>query len=203
MSAIIHLDEATARRILATVDAGLSHGLGAPHPGHMCVEAAVCFALDLPHSDDPKCVAQSLRKLKIALNDLAWPSPAERAKALRRLAIAQLGTNKDLDELEFTKRVLDLINTTILPIEKAYFDTHHDTWWQPFVTDWAKDIALDIDEGFFDDSHGGALGDIVGKSVRYTDYDFAHVAQFCEGVVQILIAMGAKGTEWLHLTEAH
>ena len=49
------------QKIRTTVDAGLSHGLGRPEPGQMCVEAAVCYALGLPHTDEPMCVGSAVR----------------------------------------------------------------------------------------------------------------------------------------------
>ena len=82
-----------ARKVLSFVYAGLSGGLGSPKPGEMCVEAAVCYALGLPHGDDPKCVHSAVRRFKIALNDSPWSSNAARSKGMRDLAIAQLGTN--------------------------------------------------------------------------------------------------------------
>ena len=45
-----------ARRVLEIVDAGLIKGLGVAEPGKMCVEAAICYALGLPHGDNPGCV---------------------------------------------------------------------------------------------------------------------------------------------------
>jgi len=59
------ITKATARRVLEVVDAGLVKGLGRPIPGYMCVEAAVCYAMGLPHSDEPACVSPALRSLKI------------------------------------------------------------------------------------------------------------------------------------------
>lgn len=57
MSATI-IDLTIAKKVLKTVNAGLVKGLGESEPGKMCVEAAVCYALGLPHSDDPwLCVA--------------------------------------------------------------------------------------------------------------------------------------------------
>lgn len=74
-----------ARKVLEIVDAGLSKGVGVPKPGKMCVEAAVCFAIGLPHGDDPQCVAPTLRAFKIRLNDSQWSSNMARAKGLRRI----------------------------------------------------------------------------------------------------------------------
>jgi hypothetical protein len=109
------INESLARRVLEVVDAGLVHGMGAPEPGKMCVEAAVCFAMGLPHSDEPTCVAPALRRLKIRLNDSRWSSDRARAKGLRRLAIAQLGSAGALDEKEFAKRCARLAIQTSVP----------------------------------------------------------------------------------------
>ena len=99
---------AVAAKVLETVDAGLVSGAGNPVPGQMCVEAAVCYALGLPHGDDPQCVSRALRSLKIKLNDSNWSSDKARAKGLRRLAVAQLGSRDALDDREFAKRVAEL-----------------------------------------------------------------------------------------------
>ena len=104
-----------AQKVLNTVDAGLTKGIGESIPGQMCVEAAVCFALGLPHGDEPDCVAPSLRTLKIRLNDLGWSCNQARAKGLRELALLQLGSKKNLDEVEFVKRVAMLVVNKYLP----------------------------------------------------------------------------------------
>src|ERR1700722_18874196 len=103
----IEITEVHARKVLKVVDAGLVNGVGRPIPGQMCVEAAVCYALGLPHGDDPKCVSPALRSLKIRLNDSSWSSEQARAKGLRRLAVAQLGSLGELDEKEFVRRLVD------------------------------------------------------------------------------------------------
>jgi hypothetical protein len=104
-----------ATKVRDTVNAGLVSGVGVRKPGQMCVEAAVCYALGLPHGDDPGCVAQSLRRLKIRLNDSSWSSPEARANGLRRLALAQLGSAGVLDEREFVRRVVDVTIRKALP----------------------------------------------------------------------------------------
>lgn len=104
-----------AQKVLATIDEGLSRGPGQPVPGKMCVEAAVSFALGLPHGDGPGCVARSLRTFKIVLNDARWSSPQARARGLRRLGLAQLGSHLDFDEIEFAHRVLRLAMTRQVP----------------------------------------------------------------------------------------
>lgn len=93
-------------KILSVVDKGLSCGLGRPIPGNMCVEAAVCYAMGEPHGDHPKCVDDELREFKISINDdHSWTSKKSRARGLRKLAVAQLGSKgtinwkKCLDEM--------------------------------------------------------------------------------------------------------
>ena len=97
-----------ATKVLEVVDHGLCEGKGVPVPGQMCVEAAVCYALGLPHSDEPDCVSRALRDLKIALNDSRWSDNQVRAKGLRRLAVAQLGSAGALNEEEFARRVAEM-----------------------------------------------------------------------------------------------
>ena len=108
--------EEFSRRVLAVVDAGLVEGLGDPEPGKMCVQAAVCYAMGIPHSDKPTCVSESLRFLQIKLNDSSWSNNTARTKGLRRLAIAQLGSAGILDEAEFVKRVATMTIQVIVPI---------------------------------------------------------------------------------------
>lgn len=103
------------QRVVDVVDKGLVAGLGLPIPGGMCVEAAVCYALGLPHSDDPQCVAPSLRSLQVALNDAPWPSRAARAEGMRRLAVLQLGSLGHLDEIAFAREVALRTVQRILP----------------------------------------------------------------------------------------
>ena len=104
-----------ARKVLETVDAGLVSGLGSPEPGKMCVEAAVCYALGLPHGDNPTCVSPALRALKIALNDAAWSSDKARTKGMRKLALLQLGSAGFLDDVDFSRRVAEMTIKKILP----------------------------------------------------------------------------------------
>jgi hypothetical protein len=103
-------------KIHQLLDAGLVSGLGEPKAGSMCVEAAINYALGRPHGDDPGCVMQSLRHLKIKLNDSGrWTSNKARAEGLRRLAIAQLGSAGTVDEKEFAIRVARMTIQTVVP----------------------------------------------------------------------------------------
>lgn len=107
--------KAIARKVLQVVDAGLTYGKGSPEPGKMFVEAAVCFAFGLPHSDNPPCVGNAVRSFKIRLNDSRWPSDAARAKGMRKLAIAQLGSDQ-IDQRKFADLVIVGTINKVLPL---------------------------------------------------------------------------------------
>lgn len=111
----IEITREIAAKVLTTVDAGLVKGVGDPVPGKMCVEAAVCYAMGLPHGDNPDCVSPVLRSLKIRLNDSAWSSNEARGKGLRRLALVQLGSAGALDEKQFLERVVEMTISKIVP----------------------------------------------------------------------------------------
>ena len=111
----MELTEEIARKVLTTVDAGLVHGMGKPVAGKMCVEAAVCFALGLPHGDNPPCVGSAVRAFKIRLNDSNWSSNEARAKGMRRIAIAQLGSDQ-IDQKEFANLLAVEVIKQIVPI---------------------------------------------------------------------------------------
>jgi hypothetical protein len=111
-----------ARKVLEVVDAGLVSGLGVAVPGKMCVEAAICYALDMPHGDQPSCVAACLRRYKIRINDASWSSNAARTAGMRRAAIAQLGSDfLDLPENRAQRRafvmyLVEQVIRQILPV---------------------------------------------------------------------------------------
>jgi hypothetical protein len=109
------INKEMARKVLKIVDSGLVSGMGVAEPGKMCVEAAVCYAMGLPHSDNPPCVGESVRHFKIALNDCRWSSNEARTKGMRKLAIAQLGSN-EIDQKKFIERVGFECITKILPV---------------------------------------------------------------------------------------
>lgn len=114
-----------AKKVLKVVDKGLSYGLGGVFnetkdemvgsPGAMCVEAAVCYALGEEHGDRPSCVDDKLARFKIDLNDdLNWENDKARARGLRRLAIAQLGTKTGFSYKSFAKLYDAKLNETLL-----------------------------------------------------------------------------------------
>jgi hypothetical protein len=111
---MLELNESIARKVLTTVDAGLVRGMGQPKPGEMCVEAAVCYAYGLKHSDNPPCVGASVRAFKIGLNDARWSSDKARTKGLRALSIAQLGSDV-IDQSEFRKLISEGLIRLVVP----------------------------------------------------------------------------------------
>ena len=114
--ATMEITREIALKVRETVAAGLVNGMGRPEPGHMCVEAAVCYAMGLPHSDRPTCVSPAIRALKIALNDKLWSSNEARAKGLARLALVQLGSADAVDDREFSRRVAEMMIRVFVPV---------------------------------------------------------------------------------------
>jgi hypothetical protein len=116
----MELTKEIAVKVKETVECGLSKGLGKPNPGEMCIEAAVCYAYGLPHSDNPPCVGSAVRSFKIRLNDANWSSNEARAKGMIEISIAQLNSN-EIDQKEFAKRVtIKTINVIIADLAHRY-----------------------------------------------------------------------------------
>lgn len=192
------ITESIARKVLEIVDAGLVKGVGNQKAGQMCVEAAVCFALGLPHGDDPACVSRALRSLKIKLNDSNWSSDKARAKGLRRLAVAQLGSRDTLDDTEFRKRVAKLSIQTCVPTAlRAAASIQKDPAHVKALRD-AADVCER--EGTRDSALKAKKAAVAAADADAAARDKS-LASFAEGVVRILIDMKAPGCEFLHLTE--
>lgn len=111
---IAKITKTHARKFLSVIKHGLSHGLGQPEPGRMCIEAAWCYALGLPHSDTPPCVGSAVRSFKIALNDSSWSSNEARAKGMAKLGVAQAGSDQ-IDQTVFVKELTRLTVKKLLP----------------------------------------------------------------------------------------
>ena len=217
---MVQITQEVVTKLLSVVDAGLVNGMGRPEPGHMCVEAAVCYSLGLPHGDDPQCVAPSLRALKIRLNDSRWSSNQARAKGLRRLAVIQLGSKGNLDAAEFRKRVAELATKTCVPIAlRAAASINKDPKHKQAMLDAANRCEIEGSQQSARDANKvarAAAADAAADAAAYAAadaYAAAYAAadaaaardkilsDFAEGVVQILIEMKVPGCEWLPLTE--
>jgi hypothetical protein len=185
-----------AKRVLKVVDAGLSVGVGDPVPGRMCVEAAVNYAMGLPHGDEPPCVAEPVRTLKINLNDHeGWADDQSRAKGLRALAIAQLGSNT-LSDVEFIHRLLPLArhlakmqNQPMGPLGLARF----------------KDQIAGVDRENNRGDDGENLGGEIDLAIDYFMYlvpsNEKGLKYVANAVTKILVKMGSPGAEFLDLVE--
>jgi hypothetical protein len=255
------ISKGIAQKVLETVDAGLCSGVGQPIPGQMCVEAAVCYAMGLPHGDDPSCVSRALRQLKITLNDAQWSSNEARAAGMRRLAVVQLGSAGVLDDKEFARRVAELAIRQSVPLAlRAAASLQKDENHKGALLDAAlrceregtqeaaraARAAADAAAYAAARAAADAAADAAARAAARAAYAAAYAAaraaaraayaaadaaayaaaraaaraayaaadaaayaaardkalsDFAEGVVQILISMGAPGVEWLALTE--
>jgi len=110
------ITEPLVRKLLATVDVGLVMGLGSPEPGKMCVEAAVSYALGEKHSAKPSCVDSVAGAGKIALNDSEWSSNMARARGMRKVAIAQLGSKDTINYLKYARLLAQYTLAEIVPL---------------------------------------------------------------------------------------
>ena len=111
----LEVNEEIVLKILDTIKPGITRGLGKPIPGKMCIEAAICYAYGLEHSDQPKCVNLEVIRYKIGLNDCKWPDNKTREKGLRKLAIAQLGS-LEINKEEFRIRIFEETQKHIIPV---------------------------------------------------------------------------------------
>lgn len=115
----MEISEDKVRRVLEIIDGGLEHGGGNMRaPGQFCVQQvlAVVFSAGLVRSQFPCAgvllegpvelvdgahVGRMVSTLAMALNDqVHWGSPKDRAKGLRRLAVAELGSEA-INQMEF------------------------------------------------------------------------------------------------------
>jgi hypothetical protein len=180
-----------AKNVLNTVNAGLVSGLGKPKPGQMCVEAAVCYAMGLPHGDNPPCVSPPLRSLKMRLNDAGWSSKSARANGLRELALLQLGTDGVLDEVEFVKKVALLVINKYLPpiLRKANLNQEADACEQAKYLDTARVAA---------DAARNAAARNAAWAISVINNDKT-LSSFAKDVAEILIDMKVPSVQWLSL----
>ena len=181
------ITKAVAAKVVKTVSAGLCSGVGKPEPGQMCVEAAVCYALGLPHGDNPQCVSPAIRSLKIALNDSPWSSNKARADGLMRLSVLQLGTDKDFDEEEFVRRVVDIAIGNVVPRVMRYAASIHDA---PKHKEALEQAAVRCEK---ERNEGAARAAWAAGDKE--------LKTFATEIENILIDMKVPGVEWLDLTD--
>ena len=111
---MFNLKEFNVQKFDSILGRGLCSGIG-QQGSQVCIEAAICETLGLPHGDEPGCVSAAVRSFKITLNDSRWSSPAARANGLRALGIAQLGSLGVVDDVEFSKRLAEKTVRVLIP----------------------------------------------------------------------------------------
>lgn len=93
----MEITDEIARNVLSAVDGGMVSGLW--DPGE-------------ERRDTPERIALTLRTFTVGLNYAAsWPDSATRAKGMRRLTLAQLGSRGHLDEIVLAGELADLANS--------------------------------------------------------------------------------------------
>jgi hypothetical protein len=207
MTKTLEITETLVRTLLDTVDAGLCCGKGEPIPGQMCVEAAVCYAMGLPHGDEPTCVSSAVRAFKISLNDSAWSSNDVRAKGMRKLAVAQLGSRGVVDDVEFSKRVARKTIQRIVPIamraigleaEAKQCEEEGSQAAARAAADAARaDAAAAADAAY--DAAAAAARAYAARAYAARDSVLIVAAGIA---LETLIELKSPGAEWLHLCDA-
>ena len=202
------LSRAVAKRVLDTVDAGLVRGMGEAVPGKMCVEAAVCYALGIPHSDNPPCVGSAVRAYKVRINDARWSSDAARAKGLRRVAIAQLGSDT-LDQREVADRLVIATVREALPSILRRYGKEADAVACEGVTtrEAAKFAIRGARRALYAaaDAAARAFDAYAADAAAAADDDAARdevLTQAANRLERVLVEMGSPGAAWLDLAEA-
>jgi hypothetical protein len=210
-----------AAKVLKIVDAGLIPGGGKKAiAGQVCVEQAVCMGLGLPFSDNPSCVAPVLRSLKIKLNDGPWSSNQARARGLRRLALAQIGSRDRLNETEFVRRVVDIALRISCPqalraAASARKDKDHIA---ALIAAAARCETKGTLESALEARAAASAAFSASSAAEESACAAAHAADaaaandaacaaahdkslavYAESVVQLLIEMKAPGVQWLDL----
>ena len=84
--------------IQALISLVLTKGSHATREQGTCILEATAWTAGEPHSDDPKCVDDSIGTFARKLNDACWPSDQERTKSLRPVIPLLIGTNDHMDE---------------------------------------------------------------------------------------------------------
>lgn len=215
----IVINRALASKVFQVVDKGLTNGKGDPKPGKMCVEAAVCYALGLPHSDEPPCVGQSVRNMKIELNDQAWESNKSRAQGLREVAIAQLGSDT-LNQDKFCDKVNTLLGERLFKmayeadkpvggtkkildfaLKNRKADPSHERWqWNDPINAICRRGNLNNLAEFINNFEGCEFESLVECSINGVDRE--EILKLCANTIRdVLIDMKSPGAKFLFLCE--
>jgi hypothetical protein len=196
--------ESHAKEILRLLSFGLVSGLGQQIPGKMCVEAAVCCALGLPHSDNPPCVGAEVRKFKIGLNDKSWGSNQDRANGMKELAIAQLGSNT-IDQKLFRDTLWFELGTKIQPIIWRFLAEKGNRQERLELAD-KMENSVTLEEcrahahGYaYAHAHAYDYAHAYAHGYAYANSDF--LSKVAAVGVSVLKQLNSPGCQWLHLCQ--
>jgi hypothetical protein len=216
------VNEAAALRVLTLVGHGLTHGLGEPKPGQMCVEAAVAYGMGYDHSDRPECVSKAISEFKIMLNDRKWfgayigsdskkslrSGELARARGLRAVAIAQLGSAQ-FDGYAFSEALVRVFIDRVIVAYASRFGVKGGVAKainSSLLSALAKSMQA-LDEGVSGDPYSD-LDDLVDQLNK----DALRLLQPKNGrnrkpafmasiAVDALIRLGTKGSKYLYLLD--
>jgi len=198
----MNITEQHAKKLLELMNPGLCSGAGDGTPGNMCVEQAISLSFGEPLSYQPTCVQNDIRMTSITINDMnVWPSDQIRSKTMRRLAIAQLGSEGVVDEWAWEAKsqpIWDEYETQRKPILDEYVSKHKPIWdeyvskREPIWDEYVSKHKPIWDE--YETQH---------KLIRdeYTKNCLRHLEELCESLVQLLIELGSPGAKFLYLVE--
>lgn len=215
-------------KLMSLLDFGLVKGAGNGMTDNtFCVEQAVSIAIGEPLNDNPiSCVSEVVAVCKRNLNDCNWSSNTARAEGMRKLAIAQLGSNV-LDSHEFSQRLILNSAKRLLTyvIQKYYDNTKNEKlleWKLKFES--LTKIDPDLWSEFYDYYNYNCFnGDYFNNYYNYFN-DYNHFYDCCyynhfnscyhynyfgdeylllvaDVILQTLIELKSPGCEWLHLAE--
>ena len=192
-------------KINKLLDEGLVCGLGNPIPGKMCVEALICYALDLPHGDEPNCVSPAIRSLKIRLNDSNWSSNKARAEGMRNLAVLQLGTNNNFSDVDFAHKVAMFTCCEFIPFFLRDIDKEKEWFTEELESKLrnAKNLTEAKNAAYAAANYAAANAATYATYAAYVaDYaaanaDDKYLNLFAKGVERILIEMNVPGKDFI------
>jgi hypothetical protein len=195
----MEINETLAQKVLDTIGHGLVRGLGKQKHGKMCVEAAVCYAMGLPHSDKPTCVGGAVRAYKITINDSNWSNNMARAKGMKRVAIAQLGS-ESIDQLVFAKRVAVLSINRILAKVLRDAALESDALKCEKFTDFEKieEFFVEIKKSTKANANANAIAIAIAIANANAD---ELLTMACEVAVQALQEQDCEGCKFLYLCD--
>ncbi len=167
----------------------------------MCVEAAVCYALGQTHGDQPDCVGYAVNCVKIMINDRGcWLSDMDRAKGMRRLAVAQLGS-RALDQYGFAKRlVIRVVNDLYKVDYKTLDECVRHVQYNPH--DWRMTtLESCIHMQSIITWNSMAVKEVVMQIVKPYMYGRAMLNRLSDIIIAVLTDMDCPGCEFLPLCD--